>query len=38
MYQPPKNGQNQAQQMPPWPHNKVTTLPDKAPPSLSQLP
>lgn len=34
------NGQNQPQQgsMPPYPHNKFTTLPDKAPPSLSQIP
>jgi hypothetical protein len=37
----PKNGQNQGPGypgLPAWPHSKVTTLPDKAPPSLSQIP
>lgn len=34
----PTVGQNQPQVLPPWPHSKVTTLPDKAPPSLSQIP
>jgi hypothetical protein len=32
------NGQNQNQQLPAWPHAKFNVLPDKAPPSLSQLP
>lgn len=34
------NGQNQPQQgsMPAYPHNKFNVLPDKAPPSLSQIP
>jgi hypothetical protein len=35
------NGQNQGAGypgLPAWPHNKVVTLPDKAPPSLSQIP
>ena len=32
-------GQNQNQQLPPWPWPaKMTVLPDKAPPSLSKLP
>jgi hypothetical protein len=36
---PPNNGQNQPQSLPPWPWPaKMTTLPDKAPPSLSQIP
>jgi hypothetical protein len=40
MGMPPKNGQNQSLPTgwPTWPHNKVTTLPDKAPPSISQIP
>lgn len=36
---PPLNGQNQQQQLPAWPWPaKMTTLPDKAPPSLSVIP
>ena len=31
-------GQNQNQKLPDWPHAKFNVLPDKAPPSLSQIP
>jgi hypothetical protein len=35
----PLNGQNQPQSLPVWPWPaKMTVLPDKAPPSLSQIP